>query len=65
MFADAAQPSGGTGRTFSRGESQVAGEMPTGAKAVDVTDESDESGGGQDSDTGNGEQPLDGRKLSS
>jgi hypothetical protein len=39
--------------------------MPAGAKAVNVSAESDESGGGQESDTGNGEQSLDGRKLAS
>ena len=65
LFADAAQASGGAGRTFPGGEAQVAGEMPTGAKGMNVSDESDESGGGQDTDTGDGEQSLDGRKLSS
>jgi len=54
LFADADQASGGAGRTFPGGEAQVAGEMPAGAKAVNVSAESDESGGGQESDTGNG-----------
>jgi hypothetical protein len=39
--------------------------MPAGAEAVDVADEGDESGGGQDTDTGDGEQPVDGGDLSS
>jgi hypothetical protein len=37
--------------------------MPTGAEALNVTDESNESGGGQDPDTGDGEQSLDNGHL--
>jgi len=63
LFADTAKASSGAGRTFSRGETQVAGEMPAGTESLDVSDESNESGGGQDTETGYGKQSLDGGAL--
>ena len=44
---------------FPRSKAQIAGEMSGGGETFDVTDKSDEGGGGEEADTGDGAQKLD------
>lgn len=59
LFADASEAAGRTGGAFARGKTQVAGEMSAGTESVYVADESDERGGGENSDAGDGEEAFD------
>ena len=48
---------------LSGGEAEVAGKVAGGGEAVDVAHEGDEGRGDQETDAGDGEQPLDGGGL--
>lgn len=57
-FADPAEPTTRSTGMFFRGEAERTGEMPSGWEAMSVTDECNQSGGGKQTDPGNGTKSL-------
>jgi hypothetical protein len=57
-FGDATQAAERARGPLSGDEAQIAREVPSGTEASEISDESDESGGGEKADTGDGEVSL-------
>ena len=64
-FTDATETADGTTGELSGSQSEIAGKVSSGGKAVDVADEGDQGGGGEPTDAGYGQQTLDCRALTS
>ena len=65
LFADGTQAPAAAAGVFLGGEAEETGEMSSGAEPADVSDESDEGGGGEQSDSGDGHEALGERHLAS